>query len=761
MKKMLSVLAGTAGLSFLALYGSAMSENRMAVSINEVCSNNRTVIQDGMHEGCDYIELYNSWDEERSLEGWFLSDDPENLQKYEIGPVTVSPHGYVLFFGKDEDASQEQMLNFKIKSTGEKIFLSNQDGEIEDTVYVPELLLDTSYARRDDGGKEWIRSESTPGETNDHAERVTMPVLEQPVFSRQSGFYEKEFVLKIKAEFGSTVYYTTDGSEPTKDSVRYDRKGISIQNAGGEPNVLNAEKKVVADWKDYEPVQEPVDKAVVIRAAAFDRKGRKSPVSTAIYFVGMEKYRDQHVVSIVADPEKLIGEEGIFVTGKTYDEFYLEHEMSKDQQYFAGWTDHYELANFWKKGRLWEVAADFSLFQDGNPYIQQKAGIRVNGNFSRNFPVKDLRLISRKDYSGNRFFDSRIFPGIDSHAYLLVSDQKKAVFPEMAEGTQIGFQKVLEDCPVFINGEYWYTGCLMERYDEDYIAQKYRVSPENVLLIKDTKAESGEKNEDLYEEMIGLLMNDDLENEEICRQIYEKFDMQSFIDWMCYHLYLQNDDVSFLHNLYLWRTIKPEDGAYGDCKWRFLVYDMDHAAPGKNEKRGRFSDYQLLRYNKPYKRLKELPEFCRQFVLSFQDLANRNFRPEQIEKQLEKFGLDLSYADEFFLRRFETAMEDLAVEFQLQGTVETVSLSVSEPEGGQILLNGRPLEMTEGQWEGKYFTDYPLEIEALANPGWRFAGWEGDGMEEGSRLILQPEKDAGSAKAVFVRDDFFENTSLE
>ena len=55
-------------------------------------------------------------------------------------------------------------------------------------------------------------------------------------------------------------------------------------------------------------------------AASAKREGLKpsavSEAVTATYFVGENPYRDKLVVSLVADPEDLFGENGIYVTGK-------------------------------------------------------------------------------------------------------------------------------------------------------------------------------------------------------------------------------------------------------------------------------------------------------------------------------------------------------------------------------------------------------------------------------------------------------------
>lgn len=48
--------------------------------INEICSRNAPIVQkDTNNKAEDYIELYNTSDEDLALDGWFLSVNTDNL----------------------------------------------------------------------------------------------------------------------------------------------------------------------------------------------------------------------------------------------------------------------------------------------------------------------------------------------------------------------------------------------------------------------------------------------------------------------------------------------------------------------------------------------------------------------------------------------------------------------------------------------------------------------------------------------------------
>ena len=64
--------------------------------INEICSRNAPIVQkDTNNKAEDYIELYNTSDEDLALDGWFLSDDSNNLELQSLAGVAIPLSGFV------------------------------------------------------------------------------------------------------------------------------------------------------------------------------------------------------------------------------------------------------------------------------------------------------------------------------------------------------------------------------------------------------------------------------------------------------------------------------------------------------------------------------------------------------------------------------------------------------------------------------------------------------------------------------------------
>jgi hypothetical protein len=136
-------------ISVLAFYTISAQSN---VIINELMASNDTAVADQDGEFDDWIELYNLSLIPSDLTGYFLTDNLENLTKYDIPEGTTVPGGGYIIIWADEDGMQDGLhANFKLSAGGEAVYLVNPLEEIENEVVFMEQETDMGYARVPNG----------------------------------------------------------------------------------------------------------------------------------------------------------------------------------------------------------------------------------------------------------------------------------------------------------------------------------------------------------------------------------------------------------------------------------------------------------------------------------------------------------------------------------------------------------------------------------------------------------------------------------
>ena len=74
------------------------------IKINEVVSSNSEYTdEDG--DTPDWFELHNPGSVDVSIDGWFISDDPDEFDKWAFPNITLAPDEYLLVWASDKDRS--------------------------------------------------------------------------------------------------------------------------------------------------------------------------------------------------------------------------------------------------------------------------------------------------------------------------------------------------------------------------------------------------------------------------------------------------------------------------------------------------------------------------------------------------------------------------------------------------------------------------------------------------------------------------------
>ena len=122
------------------------------VVINELMASNELTAADEEGEFDDWIELYNNGSSSVDLSGYYISDNEQNLTKFEIPDSMVLQADDYLILWADEDQEQGRLhTNFKLSKAGESVFLSDPRENIIDQITYSAQETDMGFARQPNG----------------------------------------------------------------------------------------------------------------------------------------------------------------------------------------------------------------------------------------------------------------------------------------------------------------------------------------------------------------------------------------------------------------------------------------------------------------------------------------------------------------------------------------------------------------------------------------------------------------------------------
>ena len=461
------------------------------------------------------------------------------------------------------------MLGISLIACGE---LSDQpvvsDPEIELTE-APEQQGETPVVNQQTGAVIYVTATPTPFVTPMPAVHEAQPVS----FSVDNNFVSETTTLELSADGAQAIYYTTDGTVPDETAQIYH-----------SPITLRAGKNITT---------------YSISARALYADGTWSDTSVRTYFAGQEvaERYDTLIFSITTDPYNLYDYEyGILVTGKIMDDYLLENPDAE--------IDGHTPANYKMRGKESERPVYVEVINsDGSLVLEQDAGVRVYGGWSRSNDMKSLKLFARKEYDEENnkfrypFFDTALDEGgnlVDSFKRLVLRAYgndinfafiREELFQTLAK--QAGYvAKSVRPVAVYVNGDYFGAYYLTEPYHESYFEEHYRKFDgvmeilEGGELFKEGESDgSNQYAVDDYVNMYNKYAYSDLTDDATYAELCKLMDVENYLEYYAYEFYVGNEDWPE-NNYKAYRYYAAEGEDYSDeepfdGKWRFLLHDMD------------------------------------------------------------------------------------------------------------------------------------------------------------------------------------------
>ncbi len=693
------------------------------ITINEVSSKNNQAILDEFGQSSDWIELYNSGNSSVSLNGLFITDNPENKYKWQFGNLNITGNGYLLIFASGRSTSSSNThIDFKLSGQGEYVGLFNTDGSLIDETRIPQLYDDVSYCRIPNGVGTWVYAEiPTPNQFNQPADVIQQSNPPAIIFSE---FFNSEKTT-IEMQGDGNVHYTIDGKLPDESDFLY-QGPFEISNT------------------------------TTIRCRAFEQGKIPSTIVTKTVFVNVE--HDLPIVSLVSDPINLWDEnEGILVDGPNADSVFP----------FFG-------ANFWLDK---SSPIDVSFFDDAeNLLFQQESKAEVHGGRgARTLPQKPLRLTATKTY-GPELFNYQLYDYRPIQAYKNIvlrngsGDWDYGHIRDAYLCKHIETEGLNIDVPgyrpaaVYLNGDYYGLMNIRDKLDEYFLNEKYGTDPEQVdFLERDSIVLNGDF--DVFLEMLDFATQNDLSIQENLDSVAKLFELEEVTDYFILETALNNYDWP-QNNIKYWREKKA--GAI----WRYVLFDLDGCCgrhPWSEAKRdnfgSRFAEYPDKFIIRLMTSLFENEKFKINFLNRYADILNTSLREEYMEEvtieATEKVSSEMKkhytvWAGsfntweeyriprliEFFQKRPDFAREYLINFFDLNPNTVNLQFSVFPENAGAVSVNTLSPEVP---WDGIYFSDIPIDVSVVPNSGYEFSHWQFEQSE------LQPN--GLSFSSIFSEDD--------
>ncbi len=428
---------------------------------------------------------------------------------------------------------------------------------------------------------------------------VFQGVSAQPVFNKPHGLYQSPFFLNITGGGpGSKIYYTTDGSVPTKNSTLFQKAFL-------------------------------INSTTILRAAEYRADTLYSTVTTCSYIY------PNSVLSQPNNPKGYPTQWGNYtgMNGKAPADYEMDPELTSDPVFAQKIVEGlYSLpvlslvtdkGNFFNTvedektggiyiftgapvsnypGRGWERPVSVELFGGEKAHdLQVDCAVTIHGGTSRNpekNPKHSLRLKFKSDYGPSKLiypfygdgevekFNSIIIRGMFNDSWIYQGTWRgesqyikemwaRLIQRKMGRPSSNGIYVHL-----FINGMYWGLYSISERINDDFCKTHFGGDSGDYDVVKVTEDNGGQRLEasdgtlEKWNEMLSLAEKS--EDNRYYFQLTGKdgvneplLDVDNFIDYMLINQYCGNEDWDY-HN---WTAIRNRKRA--DKGFQFLCWDAE------------------------------------------------------------------------------------------------------------------------------------------------------------------------------------------
>ena len=485
-------------------------KNNESLIITEVMTSNYSYMPHNGGTYYDWIELYNNTKESIKLSDYCLSKNDGSCSM-SLPNITIKSHEYyVLMASGNHNLSTDDYKHIDFK-LGENDSLYLFKGKtIIDSIFIPKLEPGQSYGRGNGYGVYYFGSPS-PNTANENG---TIAITVPPIINTIGGIYNNVSNVLVTITGEGTIYYTTDGSNPTTSSNVY-KEGILLT------------------------------KTTVIKAMAKNNDKKNSRVTTASYIINEDHTVPVMSVSIPPGDFSYINSNA-WVTGIEKGA-YVEYFDSKDG---------------------FSVPCGLKLF-GGTTRGPAKKSYALKFRKQYGEGSLDYKIFDNRDYSS---FDSLVLrTGSQDEPRAFIRD---ILGTSLVDGVTKAYVQAYKTIILYVNGNYRGIYFIREKVDSDYVKNNFNISDtDNTDLIRiDGEVKSGNKN--AYNDLVNYFNTHDMNTDEAYEYLNKKVDLESFADFWIAQTYVTNNDIV---NYRYFRNPNIDDGKWKfifyDLDWAWYNYD--------------------------------------------------------------------------------------------------------------------------------------------------------------------------------------------
>lgn len=564
----------------------------------------------------------------------------------------------------------------------------------------------------------------------------------------EESFYDDTTVIELELSGAfpkeTVIYYTLNGDDPTLDSEIY-KDGIILK-------------------------LEELTKVYPIKARGYyDGEFSETFEKTIVISQDVASRFNLPMISLTTDQHNLYDyESGIFVPGKTYDDYLANGGNPHIDQSSAP-------TNYTMRTDEWIRKAHITMFQpDGTIVFDQNIGISVTGGTSSGQEIKSLKLISGKEYdvnndkfSYNLYYDSDDISDF-SHQIkfnnlkmrnggqdMFFTNMRWGIASQLAKDSNLSGTANSLLCVVYLNGAYYGIVDLMENYSSYNLAKRYGIREKDII---NERVGASEKR--AYP-AIGLsdLLNKDLTQGENIEKLENLIDVDNFLQYYAFEIMINNIDWPH-NNIKVWNTSTSEDGnPYTDGKYRFLLFDADLSFMNPEDYSWSASwpevlerilgDSDVALENSALENMLKNYRYRNKMLTMLCDLMNTSFTKENLSNVIENEKAlvaseipylasesNYSYKNNFVhnfehlsdtllntaLERTKRVKEFLHKKYDLDTTYKL------QVETANAVVSWNYISIYDN-FEGEYYNNVPFTISADVFPGYEFDYWSVNGVK--------------------------------